>query len=634
MTATLQPDEASARLTELNSLGFQLFQEKHYPQALEVLQQVVDLTTSQRGPTDPDLGVALLNRGRVYRLLERNGECEADYQKALEILRVSPPHRGQVIWLLKNLIAMYRNTGRQNQAEPSLRELLTVQRTALPAGDPQLADLLVDLGGLCYQRGALQEGVTLLREALAINEQALGPDDPKTTQLRHVLASLDTPSAAAAPSSPAQSSPAQPASAPAAAGSTPDPAQEQFNDCIRGFLREDYPASSQRALALITGGSMTHGLLQVLLISSQRSGQTELLAQIAAQVPEITRSVPWERTLLDLTLGKADPNAALAQAQDDGQRGQVFYYAAERMITVGHRERATDLLTRAVSLLPKGLDRILAAGRLSKLSSAPDASGQAAAGSGVNQLEQQVSALNGQAMRLFQQGKAGEALPLFEQISALRREAAGDQDPVYASTLYDLGAVHLTLGDMDKAESCYRRALAIQEATSGTNDPTALATRKELAGVLASKGDMDAAAIMYRDVLAAEKNLGVHLTAEWMDLALMISRFFAARNDHATLETLLRDAVEVSRAVHGARAAATLDVLNRLVAHLIDRRRFADAQPFGVELLDARRASKDTPPAELADALDSMAQIASGLGDAARAETLWQEALTISAKTR
>ena len=96
----------------------------------------------------------------------------------------------------------------------------------------------------------------------------------------------------------------------------------------------------------------------------------------------------------------------------------------------------------------------------------------------------------------------------------------------------------------------------------------------------------------------------------------------------------MRQPRHVSRIVHGAHAPGTLDVLDRLVALLIDRRRFADAHPFCVELLDGRRAGAETPPSDLADALDSMAQIASGLGDAARAEALWQEALTVSSKTR
>ncbi|HET6181144.1 MAG TPA: tetratricopeptide repeat protein [Candidatus Sulfotelmatobacter sp.] len=168
-------NEPSERLTQLNQLGFQLFQEKLYPQALEVLQQVVDLTQGQLGPSHAELGVALLNRGRVYRLLERNAECEADYRQALKILRLSrATFQDQIIWLLKNLIALYRNTGRRSEAEPSVQELLAVQRIALPPGDPRLADVLVDLGGACYERGALQEAKDLVSEALAIREAALG----------------------------------------------------------------------------------------------------------------------------------------------------------------------------------------------------------------------------------------------------------------------------------------------------------------------------------------------------------------------------------------------------------------------------------------------------------------------------
>jgi tetratricopeptide (TPR) repeat protein len=619
MSTTSHADESPKRLTELNHLGFQLFQEKLYPQALEVLQQVVDLMQRQRGPMDAELGLALLNRGRVFRLLERNAECETDYRQALEILRFSAgTHQNQIIWLLKNLVALYRNTGRRGEAEPSLRELLAVQRTALRPGDPQLADLLVDLGGACYERGALQEAAGFVREALAIREAALGPNHPKTIELRDGLAALDAPDE---PSS----------QAPRSTGPSTDPT-DQFNDCMCAFLAQDYRATSERAIALIGAGTITHGLLQVLLISLQRSGQAEVLAQVAAQVPQITENVPWERALLELTLGKADPNTVLSQAQDEAQRGQVLYYTAERMITVGHPEKAPDLISHTVALLPKGLERILALGALSALQGgAPAAPGQPSARTAV---DQKVSALNAEANELFQQGKAREALPLFEQISALRRQAGDGNDPLYAETLYDLGAVHLVLGELDKAEFRYRGALAIQEATLGADHTSALASRKELAGVLAARGDLDAAAVKNRQVLAAEKKSGAHHTAAWAQMALMLSRFCTAKGDQAEAEALLRDALDVSREVHGTHAAATLEVLDRLVRLLIDQRKFADANPFCAELLDARRVTGDAQPSDLADALDSMAQVAAGLGDAARAESLWQESLAVSSKPR
>ena len=608
----------SERLTQLNQLGFQLFQEKLYPQALEVLQQVVDLTQGQLGPTHAELGVALLNRGRVYRLLERNAECEADYHQALEILRLSPAtHQDQIIWLLRNLIALYRNTGRRSAAEPSVRELLAVQRTALPPDDPRLADLLVDLGGACYERGALQEANGLLREALAIREATLGPGHPQTVELRDGLAGLEASAETPSPS------------APSSEGTSTD-AMDRFNNCMRAFLGRDYPVMVERALALISDGTITHGLLQMLLIALQRSGQAELLSQVAAQVPQSTEGVPWERALLELTLGHTEPNTVLSQAQDDAQRGQIFYYTAERMITVGHPEKALDLLRHALELLPKGLERILAIGAISPLQSAASTAPlQPPPGTAV---DRQVSALNEEATELFRQGKAREALPLFEKISALRRNASGGSDPVYAATLYDLGAVHLVLGELDKAESQYRAALALQEATLGADHPSALATRRELAGVLAARGDLDTAAVMNRQVLAAEKKAGAHHTAEWADMALTLARYCRAKGDPGGAASLLRDALDVLRELNGVQAPATLEVLDHLVGLLINRRQFAEADSFCLELVDARRANREEQPSELADALDSMAQVAAGLGDSARAESLWQESLATSSK--
>src|SRR5262249_25468591 len=155
--------------------------------------------------------------------------------------------RDQVIWLLKNLCALYQNTGRRGEAEPYLRELLTVQRAALPPGDPRLADPLVDLAGACFERDGPGEAAQLLHEALAIREAALGPDHPQSVELRNALAAL-------------QASVDQPESPPNPFVSASPSAMERFHDCMRAFITRDYPAASERALALMSDGTITHGL--------------------------------------------------------------------------------------------------------------------------------------------------------------------------------------------------------------------------------------------------------------------------------------------------------------------------------------------------------------------------------------
>jgi CHAT domain-containing protein/tetratricopeptide (TPR) repeat protein len=198
-------DDVAGRIDQLNRVGFQLFQQKLYLQALETLEQVVDLTGQLRGEHHKDLGLALLNRGRVYRLLQRNAECEADYIRALEIFQRSPGQQDQVIWLLKNLSALYLNTNRHVLAEPYTRQLLALQRASLLPGDLQLAESMVNIAFACVARGAVGEAVDLLCEALQIRSSTLGPDDPRTIQLRSILEQVQGSANSAAPAGPSAS---------------------------------------------------------------------------------------------------------------------------------------------------------------------------------------------------------------------------------------------------------------------------------------------------------------------------------------------------------------------------------------------------------------------------------------------
>ena len=106
------------------------------------------------------------------------------------------------------------------------------------------------------------------------------------------------------------------------------------------------------------------GLLQMLLIAAQRSGQADLVRGTAEQIPRITQQVPWERTLLNVTLGETDPDQALSLAADNEQRAQVLFYAAARLITLGQAALAPDLLWRSLALYSRGFESVLATGEL------------------------------------------------------------------------------------------------------------------------------------------------------------------------------------------------------------------------------------------------------------------------------
>jgi len=140
--------------------------------------------------------------------------------------------------------------------------------------------------------------------------------------------------------------------------------QEQFNECATTFLARDYPAVCEQALVMVSDGFITPGLLQMLVIAAQRSGQADLVRGIAEQTPRITETVPWEHTLLNVTLGETHPDQALSLAADNEQRAQVLFYAAARLITQGQAALAPDLLWESLALCSRGFESILATAEL------------------------------------------------------------------------------------------------------------------------------------------------------------------------------------------------------------------------------------------------------------------------------
>ncbi|HJR08362.1 MAG TPA: TonB family protein [Pyrinomonadaceae bacterium] len=74
------------------------------------------------------------------------------------------------------------------------------------------------------------------------------------------------------------------------------------------------------------------------------------------------------------------------------------------------------------------------------------------------------------AVKLHNEGKSKEALPLAERALKLREEALGAEHQLVAESLVNLGAVQSATGKPDKVRSLYNRALAIYEKGGGANN--------------------------------------------------------------------------------------------------------------------------------------------------------------------
>ena len=83
---------------------------------------------------------------------------------------------------------------------------------------------------------------------------------------------------------------------------------------------------------------------------------------------------------------------------------------------------------------------------------------------------EEASQLNQQAVKLHQEGKSAEAIPLAKKALKLREEALGQNHELVGITLFNLGSFHYSAQQYLEAESPYKRALQVYEATYGAED--------------------------------------------------------------------------------------------------------------------------------------------------------------------
>lgn len=183
--------EDADRLEQLQREGYTLFQAKQYEQALEVSNQVVALIDRLHGQDCPEMAVAMLNRGRMHRLLGHDEQCEVDYLQALETSYRHPEgQHQQILWLLRNLSALYTNTGRRAEAEPYQLQLLHLHGVSGAPDDLGIAELLTGVAQTCWERGDAAPALELLRRALAIRARLQGEEHPEVSTLRAAIAGL------------------------------------------------------------------------------------------------------------------------------------------------------------------------------------------------------------------------------------------------------------------------------------------------------------------------------------------------------------------------------------------------------------------------------------------------------------
>ena len=125
-----------------------------------------------------------------------------------------------------------------------------------------------------------------------------------------------------------------------------------------------------------------------------------------------------------------------------------------------------------------------------------------------NPQKQELDQLIGRYRELYRQQQFAEARPLAERALTLAEAVFGPEEEATAQVLNDLGYLHQSMGEPDKAEPLHRRALAIRERVFKSDGPNVVQSLNNLAKACRALGrDAEAAPLFKRSLDILERYL-------------------------------------------------------------------------------------------------------------------------------
>lgn len=352
------------------------------------------------------------------------------------------------VWLATAL----QRQGRYSEAAPLLERALAVRENALGPDHLDLAPSLIDLAFIYGKDRQYAKAETLLERALAIREKALGPDHPDVATVLFALGSVYQ------------------------AHSRYVMAESVYARAVEIFEKVRGSAHPDVATVLVALASVYH--------AQSQNAKAEPLFQRALAIQE-------------KALGPDHPDVAKTL-------NNLAYIYQDR----GQYAKAEELLQRALSIREKapGPDHLDLALTLNDLAYIYQHQGQYAKAEPLYQRalairEQALGPddpnvaliLNNLAMLYQAQGQLASAEPLYLRALSIREKALGPDDQYVAQSLNSLAALYFAQGQYSKVEQLEARALAIWEKARGPDDPNVANSLNGLAMVYLKQSQYDKA---------------------------------------------------------------------------------------------------------------------------------------------
>jgi len=241
--------------------------------------------------------------------------------------------------------------------------------------------------------------------------------------------------------------------------------------------------------------------------------------------------------------------------------------------------------------------------------------------------------LNLQIIRLNQQERFQEAIPLAQKALEIIKKSFGEEHPNYVTFLATLAMLYESEGAYDKAAPLYEQVLNILKNTLGESHPNYTAGLNRIAELYRSIGAYDKAEPLYIQALQIrKKTLGVS-HADYAQSLNNLSALYYSMGNYEKAEPLISEALQITREIKGVDSPDYAQCLNNLADLYVVMGLYDKADPLFAQCLEFIKKTLGEDDPGYANSLIILASNYTKIGEYHKAKHLYEEAQEILKNT-
>jgi len=245
---------------------------------------------------------------------------------------------------------------------------------------------------------------------------------------------------------------------------------------------------------------------------------------------------------------------------------------------------------------------------------------------------QDAEELEKEYVRLYGEGKYGEAAGVAERACSILKEEHGSESEEFAECINDLGVFYYEQGSYEEAKPRYERALAIWEKALGRDHSRVALSLNNLAVLYQAQGAYGKAEPLHERALAIrEKALGRDHPEVATSLNNLAS-IYHAQGAYGKAESRYERALAILEKALGRDHPDVAMSLNNLAVLYRTQGAYGKAEPLHERALAIREKTLGHNHPHVADSLNNLAELYRVQGVYGKAESLLERALAIREK--